>query len=578
MLPGVTVATTDGNLPTTTGSNQGVMLWLGCSLAGTDFTLYSFGDSTTATNTLVGGELLEAVAYSLKVAPGLCMAMPMPPTTRGGVGSVSHVGTGSGTVTVGIAPQSAITITCTTAGALGTAAFTFQLGSGPVSAPVVSAGSWSSTGYQVPGTYTTVVFTAGSYIAGGSADIYVISTLGAVTHPQGAGPAVPTFTSSPVDTYNNIVVTVTTAGAVGTAAFTYALDGVNASSSIITSSSYAIPGTGLVLAFSGTYVLGDTYTFQSAGPTWASGDLTSALNALNGSLLNQATYSQAAILGTKASAAAWATEVASLESAVAAMAANGVYVNFFSGGPTVGTVLPSAGSITVDSADTDSVVITARAGMSAKDVVPCAGDWLMTSAISGVQFRRNGLWAAAARAAKVAASQDIGAAADGGIISAIKLYRDENATPGFFNAGITTLRTFSGQGLGGAYITRGLTGAASTSDYYSLANLRVINQAQATTRLGLLPLINTKVPTQTRNGIAGTVREDFAQKIEAKLSSQLRAALVSSTPQNAVAVSVQVVRTNNVFATGQLQVIVSVQPYAYAPFISATVGMVVQAS
>jgi hypothetical protein len=216
--------------------------------------------------------------------------------------------------------------------------------------------------------------------------------------------------------------------------------------------------------------------------------------------------------------------------------------------------------------------------MSANDVVPCAGDWLMTSAVSGVQFRRNASWAAAARAAKVAASQDIGAASDGGITSAVKLYRDENATPGFFNAGITCLRTFSGLGLGGVYVTRGLTGALSTSDYYPLTNTRVIKQAQAITRLNLLPYINTKIPTQTRNGQVGTVREDFAQKIEAKLGAVLYAGLVASQPQNAVAVSAQVVRTNNIFSTGQLQVIVSVQPYAYSPFVVATVGMTIQAS
>jgi hypothetical protein len=577
-LPGVSVNVVDGSLGLQPGSNQGVMLYLGCSLSGTANTLYSFGDSTTAGNTLVGGELNEAIAYSLKVAPGIVMAMPMPPTTRGGVGSVTHVGTGAGTVTVTIAPQSAITIQCTTPGTLGTAAFTFQIGSGAASAPVTSASGWSSTGYQVPGTYTTVVFTAGSYIAGGTPDTYVISTLGAVTHPTGAGPAVPTFTASPVDTYNAVVITIGTAGAVGTATFTYALDGVNTSAGIVTSATYAIPGTGLVLAFSGTFVANDTYSFQSAGPTFASGDLTTAITALSGSLLNQATYSQVCVLGTLAAAAAWSTQVATLESAVATLASNGVFVNFFSGGPTLGTVLPNAGSITVDAADTDSVVITQRQGMSANDVVPCAGDWLMTSAVSGVQFRRNASWAAAARAAKVAASQDIGAASDGGITSAVKLYRDENATPGFFNAGITCLRTFSGLGLGGVYVTRGLTGALSTSDYYPLTNTRVIKQAQAITRLNLLPYINTKIPTQTRNGQIGTVREDFAQKIEAKLGAVLYAGLVASQPQNAVAVSAQVVRTNNIFSTGQLQVIVSVQPYAYSPFVVATVGMTIQAS
>lgn len=583
-LPGVTVNVLDGSLGLQPGSNQGVMLYMGCSLSGTVNTLYSFGDATTASNTLVGGELNEATAYSLRVAPGIAMAMPLNPTTRGGVGTVTKVGSGALTITPVIAPQGTVTITCAIAGALGAAQFTFGItnpltGVTTTSAPVLSAAGWSAAGVLIPGTYTNWVATAGSYIAGGTPDVYTISNLGGViTHPQGGGPAVGSYTSSPVDTYNAIVVTITNAGAVGTSQFTVALDGVTASSSIVSSASYAIPGTGIVLGFSGSANLSDTYSFQAAGPTFTATDLGNALTALEGSLLNQATYAQVTVLGTLASAAAWATQVSTLETAASLLAANGVYVNFFSGGPTLGTVLPNAGSITVDVADTDSTVITQRQGMSAKDVIPCAGDWLMTSAVSGVQFRRNASWGAAARSAKVAPSQDIGAASDGGIASAIKLYRDENATPGFYAAGITCMRTFSGLGLGGVYITRGLTGTVSTSDYYPLTNERVVNQACAITRLNLLPYINAKIPTQTRNGIVGTVREDFAQKIEAKLGSVLYAGLVASSPQNAVAVSVQVVRTNNIFSTGQLQVIVSVQPYGYAQTIAANVGMTLQAS
>lgn len=579
-LPGVSLTVLDGSLGLQPGSNQGVMLWMGCSLAGTANTLYSFGDSTTASNTLVGGELAEAVAYSLRVAPGICMAMPLPPTTRGGVGSVTHVGTGAGTLTVSIAPHAAITITCTTAGTLGTAAFTFAIGSGPASAPVTSAAGWSSTGYQIPGTYCTWVATAGSYIAGGTPDTYVISTLGVITHPTGAGPAIGTQTSSPVDTYPNVVVTVTTAGAVGTAQFTYALDGVSTSSAIVSAATYAIPNTGLVLALGSTFVAGDTYSFQTAGPTFASGDLTTALTALEGSLLSQATYSQVAVLGTLASAAAWSTQVATLETAAGTLFGSGVYVNFFSGGPTLGTILPNAGSITVDVSDTDSTVITQRQAMSAKDVVPCAGDVKLTSPLSGIQFRRNVLWTAAARAAKVIASQDIGASADGALASVVSLYRDENATPGFYAAGITCARTFSGLGLGGAYITKGLTGTTSTSDYYPLTNERVINQACAIARVVTLQYINAKMPTQTRNGIAGTIREDKAQKIENAVNAALNGGLGIGNPSqaNAVAALCTVNRTTNIFSTQTLTLTVSVQPFGYSTYVNVNIGMTLQAS
>lgn len=582
-LPGVTLNTLDGNLGLQPGSNSQITLWMGCCLgpangAAVVNTLATYGDPTTMSNALVGGELLEAASYGSKAGTPPVMVMPLNPGTRGGVGAVTHVGPGTGTMTVSIAPHAALTITCTTGGTLGTAAFTFQVGSS-TSAPVTSAAGWSSTGYLIPGTYTTVVFAAGTYISGGSADVYTISTLGAIAHPQGAGPVVPTFTASPVDAYNPVV-TVALGGAVGTMQFTYALDGgVNASPSqsanVTSAASYAVPGTGLVLAFSGTFTANDTYSFQSTGPTPASADITAALTALETTFLNQATYSQVVLLGTPANAAAWATNIATLETARLALYSSGIYVDFYHGGPTVGTVLPNAGNITVDSADTDSVVIAARAGMSGRPV-PCAGDWLMTSSLTGLQFRRNASWAAGARGSKVSPSQDIGAYADGGVASAVKLFRDENATQGFYAAGITCLRTF-GAGTP-IMITRGLTAMASNSDYYPLTNSRVINKACGIARINALPYINSKVPTTTRNGQAGVITEKAAQEIEAKINSALLAGLVQSSPQDAVAAKCVVTRTNNVFATNTLILTISIQPYAYAPYITVNIGMLISAS
>jgi hypothetical protein len=574
-LPGVQVNVQDGTLGLQPGSNQNSILIMGCSLGGTANTLYTLGDPVTATNALVGGTLSEAVQYCLKAAPGSTVfAMPMNPTTRGGVGSVSHTGGGAATYTPALAPLSTITISCTTAGTLGNAFFTFQLGSGPVSAPIQSAAGWSSTGFLVPGTYTNVVFTAGSYT---TADVYTISAVGVFSHPAGAGPAVGTFTSSPVDDYN-VLITVTTGGAVSTAQFTYSLDGGNSTSSTVTTAAtYAIPGTGIYLTISGSSTAGDTYAFNSAAPTWASGDLTSALTAIETTYLSQAFYTLVAVVGSMASASAWATNVATLETAAGTLGGSNIYVRFMVGGPTVGTVLPNAGNITVDATDTDSTVITQRASMSAPHVVPCAGDCKLTSPSTGLVLRRNALWGAMARAVKDAASQDIGAYADGGIANAGTPYRDDFAQGGtFYSAGITTWRTY---GAGSpTFIARGLTGTVSTSDYYPLTNARVIDLASTISVANAKQYILAKLPTQTRNGVAGTIREDAAQKIEARLNSALNAGLVTSSPQNAVAVSCVVSRTNNLFATQQLILTISVQPFGYPTTVVLNIGMTLQAS
>lgn len=591
MAKAVTVNVLDGSLGLQPGSNQNTVLLMGCCLGnnaggGVPATLYNFGDPVTARNSLVGGELLELVTYVLDAAPGaIVQAMPLNPTTRGGVGSVTHTGTGALAISPSIAPHGAITITCVTSGTLGTAAFTFGVtnpvtGVTTTSSPVTSAAGWSSTGYLVPGTYATVVFTAGSYIGTGTNDIYSISALGAITHPQGAGPASPTFTASPVDTYNQILITITTAGAVGTSQFTYSLDGGNSTSATITSTaSYAIPNTGIVLGFSGTAVAGDTYSFQSAGPTFSNTDLSTNNTALQTTYINSFFSSLIGVTGSVASAAAWATQVAAMETAALAFNAVNVFPRYFAGGPTVGTVLPNAGSITVDSADTDSTVISARAGMSAPHVEACAGDGYMISPLTGLKFRRNSLWAAVGRAAGNVSSEDIGAYADGGVTAFTAPVRDDFANGlTFYNAGITSLQTY---GAGSpTFINRGFMATLSTSDYYTLTNARVIDQGSGAAVLAAKQYILAKIPTQVRNNIAGTIREDYAQQIESAVTAAMNAALGIGTginTANAVACSCVVTRTNNIYASGQLILTIAIQPFSYPSQVIVNIGLTLQA-
>lgn len=580
MAKNVKVTQQDGNLGVQPGSNTNTMLVLGIALGGVVGALYTFGDAVTAENTLVGGEGLEAVQYALNAAPGSTIAfMPTNPTTQGGVGSVTHTGSGAMTVTPSLAPQGAVVFTVVLGGALGTMTGTFSVtdpvsGVTTTSAPVTSAAGWSSTGVLVPGTYTTMVFAAGTYVA---ADTYNISTTGTVTHTGTGIPANPTFTTSPIDFYR-VLITIVKGGAVGTSQYTYSLDNGNSTSQLITSSSsYALIDTGIVLALSGTANAGDTYTFSCAPPTFSNTDLTSNLTLIETTLLAEQNESLIWVVGSVASAAAWATQVALLEAAAVTLSGSNIFVRFFAGGPTVGTVLQNAGNITVDSADTDTVVITARAGMSAPHVCVCAGDGLMDSSFTGLQFRRNASWGAAVRAVGNAASQDIGAFEDGGIAQFTSCIRDDAANGySFMNAGITSFQTY---GPGPVFINQGLMGTISTSDYYSLTNARVIDRASAIGAATLKRYILAKLPTQTRNNGAnkGTVREDAAREIESNVASALKAALVDGQPQDAVAVSAQTNRTANLLATKKLIVSGSVQPFGYPTEVDFTVGLTVQA-
>jgi hypothetical protein len=94
----------------------------------------------------------------------------------------------------------------------------------------------------------------------------------------GQGGGVVVVSGSPLNNYDAVVV-VTTAGAPGTAAFKYSLDGgLNFAGpyAVPASGVYPAAGTGLTLNFGGTFVAGDEYLFQTVFPPfpvtdWESG-------------------------------------------------------------------------------------------------------------------------------------------------------------------------------------------------------------------------------------------------------------------------------------------------------------------
>lgn len=582
-LPGVTTNVLDGNLGLQQGSNEQVVLLMGVCTDGTPDTLYSVGNQTALTDALGRGSLVEAAAYCLQVGGGPVMCLPLTPDTAGASGSVTHTGPGAGTLTVSSAPHESVTITCATSGTIvsGTAAFTFTVGS-ETSAPVTAAAAWSSTGYRIPGTYTTYIFTTGTYVgSGGTADVYTISTAGTLAHPTGAGPAVGTQTSSPLDNYN-VKATIVTSGALGTATFTYSLDNGDSalddagttSAEIVTAGSgiYAIPNSGVVLTFAGALNGDDTYTFKTAGPSCSS--LTSALTALETTYLAQAQYAMVGVIQMPHSASGWGTNTATLQATAEELFNSGVFVRFMNECPTVGSVFVS-GSLVTDTADTDSVLIAARASVEADRVLTGAGDGLLLAPVSGLFLRRSALWPAIARASSVEASQNLGFVGLGGVSSVVHIFRNETATPGLDAAGFTTLRQING--VPGFYITDAHTLALATSDYYPFTNARVIDIACTISRANALPLVNSKVPTTTRDGNPGVITEKKAQQIESRINGALDTSMVSTQPQNAVATDVTVDREHNILADGNLIIAVAVQPFAYARTITQNIGMAVQA-
>lgn len=578
-LPGVEVNVQNGNLGLLPQSVAKSMVYLGCSVAGTENELNFFGDTVAMQAELDVGEVVEAAAYELAVTGGPVGVMTLPPSVAGGLSSVTHSGPGAATMSVSSAPHKAITITITTTGALNVGAFTYQAGTGAASQPVTLP---SGGTFRVPGTYTVLTFPAGTYTA---TDIYSISILGVVTFTSGGGTdRSVTQASSPIDAYTPVI-TITKSGALATSQFTYSLDGTaaNASAPVLSSAggAYALPNTGIVITLSGTATAGDTYSFSSAPPSYSNSELVTAMGILATTYLSSS-YSLATVIGNLASTTVWATQCGSIATARAALAAQGLYVRFFNGCPSLGSITASGGAVVVNSTSTDSAILTSRLTVSTSAVAASAGDCLLTSALTGLSQRRNASWVASARAADVEASQNIGAVEDGALPGVTYIYRDEASTPALDAVGFITLRTFagsvsSGTGLAGFYITDGHTMDSVVSDYFPLTNARVIDLGCTITRAAALPLVNSKVPTTTRNGNVGVITNAKALKIEGIVNGKLLAGMVNIEPQEAVNTAVTVNRTNNVLATSTLILAVAIQPFGYAKTIVVNIGLTVEA-
>ena len=203
-LPNVQVTVKDGGLGALPAATSKACVTMGVCSNGVVNALYAFSDVGTLVANMGQGPGVESVAVKLSIAGGPQYFVPVNPSVAGSASAVTHTGGGAATVTVGIAPAVSINIACVVTGALATAQFQFTVNGG-TPFTVLSAASWSSTGYLVPGTLTNLVFAAGSYLSTATQDTYtMVPTSTTVTHATGTGPAV-TQTSSPMDSYTVLI-------------------------------------------------------------------------------------------------------------------------------------------------------------------------------------------------------------------------------------------------------------------------------------------------------------------------------------------------------------------------------------
>lgn len=554
-IPNVSLTVIQG-LGGVPGSAGKTSLTLGISSGGAVAALYGFADVPTLQSTLGQGPLVEAMADKLTVAGGLQYAMPLNPSSNGSVGATdtSKV-TGAATVTGSAAPAQSIAVKIILGGAIATFTFAVSVNGGAYGAPVVTTGS--PFPYLVPGTLTKITFAAGTYVLG---DVYTISTLGAVTL-VGSGPSASnlTFTSSPLDGYD-VRVAVTTAGALGAGVFTYSVDGnnnVSAQVLIPSGGKFAIPGTGVVLTFSGTFVAGDIYSFTTVTASFSASDVATALAAFLLSPIS-GQVSLVHVVGMGANAAAAATLAATVDSSMTAAFTAQKFMRAIIECPT---------------SEADSALASAFANFSSQRVLVCAGDiGHISSAVPGRIIRRNCATVFVSRLCAIQPSEHPGwvGSPKGKLPNVASLYPNGGQTswtPDALDANrFTTLRVFPGRGY---FVTRGNTMAPGGDDYSSIMNCRVIDVGSTQAIFSLLPFLNIAVLVDKATG---TINDQEASSIEAVVRGQIEAQLVA--PGDATSVTVEISRTEQILVTKRMPTAIKVVPKGYAENIPVLIGLI----
>lgn len=412
----------------------------------------------------------------------------------------------------------------------------------------------------LPEAICTTLDIAGGPVYGMRVTGSVAGTTGAVTQ-SGGGPVV-TAAGAANDAYQAIV-TVRLGGALGVGKFSYSLDNGETESETLVipaGGSYLIPNTGVTLTFpAGTYVVDETYSFDTTAPYYSTTDIANAVTAI------QATNKEFAVivpLGKPGDATTGATLFAALST----------HMTSFENGYRYLGALQDAGD------DTEANAITAFASSASSRIAVTFGDLVMSSSkpFAGWGRPKMGILpAVAAHAAKLLISTKLSRVASGplgGGIKSITHDSDKSATP-LTGDRFTTLRTH--QGRPGFYVAAAPMMAAAGSDYLNGWNLRrVMDTACDIAAKEQLLFLDASARTNPD----ATILEEDAARWETRVQSALDAALKevpnAEGTKGHVSDIVYAIDRENLFGqTNELITTVTGQPLGYAHDITSTLGL-----
>lgn len=591
------------------------------------------------------GPLVEASAMRLRGGQP-CFFMPLNPSAAGGVSAaVTQTGSGNATMALSVAPHVAITVKCVLGGVIGTAAFQFSLNGGLTYGPTVTSVAAAPWVYLVPGTFCSLSFAAGTYVINTT---NTISITGTVT-PGALWVGTVTQTSSPIDAYefyasvatvggfgvgvfspsldggpapfgggstepnmiiptngqivipktglvlqigqHTILITMTTGGALGTAIYSYAIDGgttVTAQATTPNSgTNYVVtfPNTGVTVTFApGTYVItstytigplggavvigsggistvsyvwagiqaNDTFTFLATPPSYSTSDLNTALTALQA--VKNYQWTAVHLVGLPSSTASAFSQLATLDAAMVLAQSNGALdwqglceCPSKSAGMGLGDVVQPSTNAIRDTADTDAVIVAARGADTNRSSIQ-AGTYRMVSPLTGRKPLRPTGWVIASRYVDTDPAQDISALVPFGALGvyippgALTIGRDESLTPGLDAVQVNTLRTYIGRN--GAYLTitsggAGWKNCSQQASWQDAGFVRILNVAIAQLR----PIVQNFLGQRPAVNGDGTIEESIRRAWSSQVDSAFKKAVGLlpgggfSTPQASFAIA-----------------------------------------
>lgn len=458
-------------------------------------------------------------------------------------------------------------IVVTTAGALGTMAFTIAVDGGAASAPITSivSGVYSNTATGV-----VITFPAGTYVLNDGYGFAVTAGGGTITVTGTAA----------LDAL--VRVEILSTGARGTATFRYSLDGYSGdtesertySEPLVTPSggTFAVPGLGINIVFvvTRTFYVGDSFTCQVQCAAPNATDLADAMAPL---VATERPWRFVTVATSKrvGDSTAHGLLATALQSQLSALAAESVYRAgmISTGGTTAAEAYAAFSSVTAIRC------LTAYGEVRRATIKPFAGFAFPTTPAVDVM---------ASRAADSLPSTDLKRVADGPLQQVVKLFHDERATPsGLDDIKVATLKTFRGLGKN-AYIRQGRIKSAPGSDFTIWPRRIVMDIACETVHEMLIREIGKGLRTTTvtigNTTYPGVIDPRDRGSIENRVSAALVSRLVTPLNREGVPGHVSDLRykispTHNFLSTGVILGQVSIVPLGYVDRAETDLGFAV---